>query len=393
MKHFSYLTEEDRKEIFHKEPSEINLDSEIELIRYSLGATLYMPATKEDLSELIIGKKYPQISSLVICLEDAIKDKELEKAEETLFDNLRKIIRAKTAGLIKEDEIPIIFIRVRNSEHLSSIRFKIKEFGEIICGFVFPKFDTNSGKSYLSAYEEINLISNKKFYFMPILESQDIMYSEIRKNSLLCIRNFLKPYENSIINIRIGSTDFCSLFGVRRGRDYTIYQIQTVRDCISDILNFFGRKEDNFVISGSVWEYFENDERFLKPQIRVTPFDKRYGKKGLDFRSDLIKHDLDGFIREVFEDKENGIIGKTVIHPSHINFVNSIYVVTHEEYVDALNIISENNGGGVLKSEYKNKMNEVKPHTLWASKILLRARVFGVFNKGYDWISIITNNY
>ncbi len=67
---------------------------------------------------------------------------------------------------------------------------------------------------------------------------------------------------------------------------------------------------------------------------------------------------MDGLIREIILDKENGFIGKTVIHPTHLIMVNALYVVTHEEYLDAYGILEENSSGGVFKSTYENKMNE-----------------------------------
>ena len=35
-------------------------------------------------------------------------------------------------------------------------------------------------------------------------------------------------------------------------------------------------------------------------------------------------------------------------------------------------------------------MNEIKPHTNWAKKILKRAEVYGVFNEGSDFVSLLT---
>ena len=37
----------------------------------------------------------------------------------------------------------------------------------------------------------------------------------------------------------------------------------------------------------------------------------------------------------------------------------------------------------------EDKMNEMKPHLYWASRILMRARLFGVFNEEQDFTSLI----
>ena len=63
--------------------------------------------------------------------------------------------------------------------------------------------------------------------------------------------------------------------------------------------------------------------------------------------------------------------------------VHSQLVVGHEQYCDATAICVETDGtGGVLRSAYRNKMNEVGPHRAWAGRTLRRAAVFGVAAEG-----------
>ena len=66
---------------------------------------------------------------------------------------------------------------------------------------------------------------------------------ESRIDELLRIKELLDKYKNLILQVRVGATDFSSCFGVRRGVDYSIYDILTVRECLSDILNVFGRNK------------------------------------------------------------------------------------------------------------------------------------------------------
>ena len=75
-------------------------------------------------------------------------------------------------------------------------------------------------------------------------------------------------------------------------------------------------------------------------------------------------------------DKANGFIGKTIIHPSHVRFVNAMFTVVEEEYNDALQILETS--GGVIKSLTGNKMNEINPHRNWAKRIFNRAQAYGV---------------
>ena len=39
---------------------------------YALGATLYMPATRPDILDMVSGEKIQGLRSLVLCLEDAV---------------------------------------------------------------------------------------------------------------------------------------------------------------------------------------------------------------------------------------------------------------------------------------------------------------------------------
>ena len=59
--------------------------------------------------------------------------------------------------------------------------------------------------------------------------------------------------------------------------------------------------------------------------------------------------------------------------------VHALSTVSHEEYQDALSVLTTcEAGGGVSASTYRNKMNEGKPHHSWATRVLRRAKVFGV---------------
>ena len=106
-------------------------------------------------------------------------------------------------------------------------------------------------------------------------------------------------------------------------------------------------------------------------------------------RRNLISRGLDGLMREVVLDQANGLIGKTVIHPSHVPAVHSLAVVTHEDHADALDIVAASAGGGVAASRYRNKMNEATPHLAWAQATLLRSRAFGVAHEDVTFVDLL----
>ncbi|WP_028544485.1 HpcH/HpaI aldolase/citrate lyase family protein [Paenibacillus taiwanensis] len=391
MRYFSNLSEEEETLIFHKAPVPFDNRADRELLSHALGAALYMPATRQTISEDILTGKYEGLVTVVLDLEDAVGDQHLQVAEESIKDHLRRLSTLLHHGVMNRDQLPLMFIRVRTPEQLTRMIAMLEDTIELVAGFVLPKFSVQNGRSYLSILRNYHLANPDLplLYAMPILESSAVIYCESRRQTLIEIKQLLDEYRPYILNVRIGATDFSSLFGLRRSPDMTIYDIGVIRDCITDIINLFGRMEDNYVVSGPVWEYFKS-ERVLKPQLRQTPFEESAGRMGRRLRMQYINVYVDGLIREVAMDKENGIIGKTIIHPSHIRPVQALYAVTHEEYVDAIHIISNNNGLlGVMKSQYSNKMNEIKPHMNWARRIMIRSEIYGVLHENQNFTALL----
>jgi len=381
--------------IFFKSPEFFDKETPRAVLSHALGATLYMPGTRETIAKDIISKKNMGLVSTVLCLEDSIGDAEVPFAEGNLTTQVKEIHRASNNQEIESVDLPLIFIRVRTPEQILRLTERMGDSAKLIAGFIFPKFTSESYK-YFEVIKSVNNQSTGPFYGMPIIESSQAIYRESRIHELMETKRLLDSYHDLVLNIRIGATDFSGYYGIRRGPDVTIYDITVIRDCIADILNIFGRVDSDYVVSGPVWEYFSNGGRLLKPQLRKSPFEEFHdidGNNRTKIRSQLLNKYVDGLIREVILDKENGIIGKTIIHPSHIIPVQSLYIVGHEEYLDALNIIENSQGlQGVLKSHYTNKMNEIKPHFKWAKKILLRARNYGVFHEQHNFISLFTED-
>lgn len=389
MKHYGYETKKRRKQLFFKEPESFTKFSDRNILSFALGACLYMPSLKETIANDIIEVKFPELTSLVIDLEDAVGDSQLEDAEKKLYEHVKLIYLAIEGQRISFEDLPLIFIRVRDPIQMERVTTNLGILQRVITGYVFPKFSYEAGLKYLEILQKSNT-DDIVLYGMPILESPDILYKESRFETLLELKHLIDAYKPLILNIRVGATDFCGLFGIRRNVDSTIYDVSIIRDCITDIINVFNRRMDGYVLSGPVWEYFSKDRRILKPQLRITPFQEKYGRTGLEKREELINEYTDGLIKELLLDKLNGMIGKTIIHPTHIKPVHALYTVTHEEYLDALSIISQSDGEvGVFKSQYKNKMNEVKPHYHWAAQILQRAKVFGVLNEDQDFTNLM----
>lgn len=367
--------------VFHKNPVSFDKNSERELLQYCLGATLYMPSTRQ-IADKIIKNSIPELTSMVMCFEDAISLNDLPFGEANVIEELDNLDRAVKNKELSIDNLPLIFLRVRDIKQFLSFTSKLSnEHAQILTGFVFPKFYSDNAAEYLEQLDGLNKKLGTKLYGMPILEGESIANVETRVSELIKLKSIIDPFKNIILNIRIGGTDFSSLFGVRRGINTSIYDILPVRDIISDILNFFGRTSDEYTISAPVWEYFlayndDNIEKYIGKSMNLS----------LMTNEVIVNQAIDGLLREVTRDIANGMIGKTVIHPSHLKFVNSMQAITKEEYEDALQII--NAEGGVMKSKGGNKMNEVGPHKSWATKICLRAKIYGVIENENDYLTL-----
>lgn len=366
---------------FVKEPIEFNQYTERNLLQYCLGATLYMPGTK-DITNVVVGKKMSGLTSMVMCFEDAISEDDLLEAERNVINFLETISTALSSNSITDKDIPLFCLRVRTPEQFKSFTNKLTSSQmQVITGFVFPKFTTSNGYLYLSHLKSLNNNFNRPIYGMPILESREIAFKETRIYELTGIKNLLKPYQELILNIRVGATDFSSKFGVRRGIDYSIYDIATVRDCLSDILNFLSREDDAYIISAPVWEYFLADKNMKCETTSECDIHRSLLK-----RNPIVNAAIDGLLREVILDKANGFVGKTIIHPSHLKYVNAMQAVTKEEYEDAVQILKT--PGGVIKSINANKMNEINPHKNWAQKIVNKAKAYGVIENATCYLKL-----
>lgn len=385
MSYFDFLSKEQKQRMFLVPPSEEPLDADKETLAHALGATLYTPGNSCIAIGNLIDNKIPGLFSTVLCLEDAVADREVEDAEKYLALQLKTLLPRKEKG----GSPPFIFIRVRNIDQFRKLTRILGPCLLALTGFVFPKFDTTVGYEYFDHLQETNNQLGKQLYGMPILEGTGVAYLESRISDLLSIKKLLNQYQDLVLNIRMGATDLSGLYGLRRSPEITIYDIAVIKNFIADLINVFGRPEDGYVISGPVWEYFNPGSRVLKPQLRQSPFHEQFGREGQRVRQHLLCNYLDGLIREVMLDKANGLVGKTIIHPSHLLPVQALYAVSHEEFCDARDILKNGGNGGVTKSIYNNKMNEAKPHLHWAKKIIKLANIYGVLNEQYDYASII----
>lgn len=337
--------------LFYKNPTSFTKETELETLKYAIGANLYMPGTQKNIFCKLIHNKFREIGAITLCLEDAIKECEVAQAEKNILKILEELsLETKKFPELME-QLPLIFIRVRNlNEFQKFSKLLNQNHVTVLCGFCFPKFNSLNGDAYFQILNELIQEYNETLYGMPILEDRTVMRLDTRVKELTSIKDILLKHKKHVLNIRVGGTDFSSIFGLRRSVHTTIYDIHTVSDCLVSILNTF--LPDEFVISGPVWEYFSNNPEDVE---------------------------IKGLKKELRLDIQNGFHGKTIIHPSQINVVNREYVIKYHDYMDACDILKQ--PGGVSKGNRENRMNEAAPHQSWANKILAKAKIFGVLDK------------
>jgi citrate lyase beta subunit len=376
LRHFAHLSPAREAALFHRGPQEIPATADRLTLATALGATLYAPGTRPALASDAARQGARGVASMVFCLEDAVADHDLAAAESNVVAALLELDGAPS--------LPWIFVRIRDKAQLRRLLTGPAAGSSALAGVVLPKFSAATGGELLAEVEAAGERLGRRLWAMPVLESPEVIYNEQRIEALGAIRALADAYPEVVLALRIGATDLCGLYGLRRDRDLTIYDIAVVRDCLADIVNVCARDAAH-VVTGPVWEYFANAERLFVSALRVTPFEQAHES---ELRQSLMSQDHDRLIREVVLDKANGLLGKTVIHPSHVAAVHALMVVTHEEFTDAC-IVMDGDSGGVRRSDYGNKMNELRPHRAWAQIVLRRAAAFGVLRAGHTFVDVL----
>ena len=314
------------------------------IIYYSVGALMYCPANNKSIIKNLIDEKFGTKYSLAFCLEDTINDDAVEEAERDLISTLRTIY---TSHKDMTFYLPKIFIRVRNAEQIDKILSNIGDARDIVVGFNLPKFNAEYGSKYISEILSANRKYNKKFYIMPILESEMLTDLQYRVKYLYDIKKLLDEVEELVLNVRVGGNDLSHAFGLRRHSFETIYDVKAVADVLIDILTVFSK---DYIVSGAVWEYYngENWDEGLKKELQ--------------------------------KDMISGFVGKTAIHPKQIDVINNACKVFKEDLEDAKLILGwDLNSHSYVKGSTNNsRMNEYKTHYRWAERIKYLAEYYGV---------------
>lgn len=285
----------------------------------ALGATLYLPGTREPLREIALGRRYKQLRSAVICLEDSIRPDEAPAA----MRNVARLLEE----LPEEGVGPRLFIRPRDPAMLAAL---LRLDGiERVDGFVIPKATAESLPDYLACP------IGENHRLMPTLETREVLDPvEIRR-----LRDQLLVIQERVLAVRIGGNDLLQTLGARRSTVRTIYEgplAATVAGLVATFAPY------GFFLSAPVFEHFASE----------------------------------ALLREEAErDVEHGLFTKTVIHPGQIAIVEAAYAVGRDELAEARAILAPDSPAVFAIS---GSMCEPATHQRWARTIVRRAEIFGL---------------
>lgn len=294
---------------------------------YKLGASLYMPAVRTDIWQVICRQKIDTVHSIIICLEDALKDDEVALGLKNIQDLLSHWNDNQQQTLNKR---PLVFIRPRNVSVLKTL-LEFKHI-DLIDGFVLPKVDMLS----LADWKKAVVLLPSHHFIMPTLETALVFDGGHNKE----LAHFFKEnFYHNLLALRIGGNDLLACLRIRRLPNVSLYQSPLGAIVNQLIMNFVPQ---GFYLSSPVFEYLD------KPDV---------------------------FMDELTTDVALGLVGKTVIHPSQIGSVTQAFAVSQSEFLDA-NAILDAGAKAVFKQH--NAMLEPATHKAWAEQVLARAEVFGV---------------
>lgn len=311
------------------------------LSAWNLGATLYMPATRDDIASAIIGGKIQGLRSLVICLEDSVSESDVALALKNLTTLCAQLAHDKaTQGNM---HWPLVFIRPRQ---LAMAEWMVDNLDlTAIDGMVIPKFTYDS----LAAWWRV--ISATALYMMPTLETEEVFDSERMRQLAATLSHH--PCHQRIIALRIGGNDLMNVISLRRPRNMTLYD-GPMGYVIKMLVSVFAPYR--FALTAPVCEHID--------------------------RQEIME-------RELQLDMAHGLVGKTAIHPNQLLVIEKALMVTPGEHADALRIL--NSSQAVFKSQ--GVMCEPATHRNWASAILARAAHYGIANESpQDTLSFNSRN-
>ena len=285
---------------------------------YALGATLYMPITHPKVDDFLFGHAPAPASSIVLCLEDALADYDVQKGVE-------KVHALCQSRAFSSDAQVYIRPRCRDMARILAAFRNIHKFD----GFVAPKVMPDTAASWL------DIARGPGLSIMPTLESS--VYFDPGK--VATVRDTLLQHDRGQISaIRLGGNDLLGVLALRRQRGVTSWEgpLGWVLSMISSMFVSVG-----YSVAAPVFDIID---------------------------------DIETLRREVERDVASGFVSKTAIHPSQVPIIQDAFRVQAVDLAHA-HAILDCSGKAVF--QMSGVMCEPSAHRAWAERTLARAEAAG----------------
>lgn len=293
-----------------------------------LGATLYMPVINPAAERVFMGENLHDAGSVVICLEDALHEKDIARG----MEGLRAKLKARKAAGVNGQRT-MIFIRPR---HLGMAHQIAEMEGiETVTGMIVPKMTVSNGPGWFELARSHNLTLMVTFetaeYFDPVYVSE--------------ATRMLEEGQGHVLAVRLGGNDLLNALSLRRVPGMVSHE-----GPLSYVLGMVGSQlmAQGYAVAAPVFD---------------------------------IIHDTDTLAREVRMDIERGFVGKTAIHPCQVGIIHDALKVSAKSLEMARAILDE---GASAVFQIGGVMCEPATHAGWARRMLTRAERWGTVGHPLD---------
>ncbi|HNP02541.1 MAG TPA: HpcH/HpaI aldolase/citrate lyase family protein, partial [Agitococcus sp.] len=246
---------------------------------------------------------------------------------EFALNNLQRLL-LDLSRVERYKDAPLVFVRPRN---LNMAKQLVEwPLMSLIDGLVLPKFTLHD----VAIWQ--HLLADTHLRVMPTLESKEVFDATAMTELAHALQQELN---NRVLVLRIGGNDLLSCLGLRRSKNYTLYQspVGYVIGMLSGVMGAAG-----FSLTAPVCELLQQPE--------------------------LLR-------QELVLDIEHGLVGKTAIHPTQISIIHQALQVSVEDY-QAASLILKQSAPAVF--QHNGAMCEPATHYRWAKRILERAYWYGM---------------
>ena len=289
----------------------------------SLGATMYVPILHPAIRDIVLGQKYPNLKSVVLCLEDALHVSDIDRGLHLLARLLDEL-----EGSAPGPGQPWLFVRPRNLD-MARVICGLRGIGRVD-GLVIPKIAITQVEGWWQ------LAGDADMRLMPTLECAWVL----DPGALSAFASVLDAQaRHRLIALRVGGNDLLATMQLRRVRGETIYD-GPLAWALSQIMCQLGSR--GYPLTAPVFDVLD------------------------DFAT---------LARECARDAAFGFVGKTAVHPDQIDVIHRGFAACRDDVALAQQTL---NPAANAVSRAAGMMLEPATHRGWAKRILTRAAVYGI---------------